>query len=102
MTVQQAPAARNKTDVIVFRNLTPVDDLSALPPESRRALDEFRTAMNVGPDVDLSGDWWGVIVLEPRQFRRCSSQVEAEEAGTKLGRELGSAVWLEVNGHSSA
>src|SRR5262245_34535384 len=94
--------AREKNDVVVFRNLAPVDDLSVVPEESRRALAEFRTAMNVADDVDLSGEWWGVIAFEPRRFCHYASQALAEEAGTKLGLELGSAVWLEENGHPSA
>jgi hypothetical protein len=101
MTVETAPV-RQRSDVIVFRNLAPVENLDSLPEESKRALAEFRTAMGVGSDVDLSGDWWGVLVLEQRRFHRCDTQKEAEALGMQLGRQIGSAVWLEANGHPSA
>ena len=100
MTVETGPV-RQRSDVIVFRNLAPVENLDSLPEESKRALAEFRAAMGVGSDVDLSGEWWGVIVFEQRRFHRCDSQKEAEALGMQLGRETGSAVWLEANGHTS-
>lgn len=101
MTVETRPV-RQSTDVIVFRNLAPVKDLDSLPEKSKRAVAEFRTTMGVGIDVDLTGPWWGVIAFEPRRFHRCDSQQEAEALGLQLGREIGSAVWLEGNGHPSA
>ena len=97
-----ATATRQRSDVIVFRNLTPVESLDSLPEESKQALAEFRAAMGVGPEIDLTGEWWGVICFEPRRFRRCDSQDEARTIGVELGREIGSAVWFEPNGHPSA
>ena len=97
-----AALARQRTDVVVYRNLSPVKDLSTLAPNSQQALAAFRAAMNIAPEVDLSGEWWGVIVFEPRRFQCCDSQAEAEAVGLALGRELGSAVWLEADGHPSA
>lgn len=93
---------RQDTDVVVFRNLAPVGDPSTLTPESRRALAEFRAALNVGADVDFSGEWWGVIVLAQRRFHRCSSRQEAETLGTDWAREARVAAWIEEQGHVSA
>jgi hypothetical protein len=102
MSVQSVSMTRETRDVIVFRNLAPVADLSTLPPEVRDAIQRFRERMHVGEEIDLSGEWWGVITFEDSCFVRCESQPEAERAGLQLGRERGVAVWLEANGHSSA